>query len=803
MRHGDRATVSLVFAMLAAAGLLALPGSALARHAAALATASGWQSLTHVPPFKPGPMFLLTDGTVLVQDLGSNNVGTPNWWRLTPDPSGSYVDGTWSQAPALPSNYGPGYYAAAILPDGRLAIAGGEYNNGNASYTNLGAVFDPVANAWTMIPPPNGGQGDWSQIGDAPSEVLADGRWLVGDWRSTDDAILDPVTLSWSTTGGKGKVIGNGEAAFTLLPDGRVLTVDVVPPACTTRSTEILDPATLVWSSAGLTPAPLVECGKFSEIGPQLLMYDGRVFVDGATDATALYDSASGTWSAGPSLPTVGGQKQGAGDTGAALLPDGNVLLATRAAEDYAGGAHFFLFDGTSLTQLPDTATAESGGIFYMLILPTGQVLANVGSSGGLEIFTDTGSPNPAWAPSITSVPTTLAAGQTYTLDGDQLNGLSDGSGFGDDFQNSTNYPLVQIANDDSGTVTYARTSKMANRSIAPGALSCTNFTLPSGIPTGASELRVIANGIASPGVAVTVGTTGANTTSCAPSLVARPTVSGVPAVGRLLSSSPGTWTNATTYTYQWQRCAADGGGCTNIAGATAPGYTPTDADAGGTLRSTVQASNGNSSAPPVTSDPTPLIAPAPVVTGLPHVSGRPVVGHTLTTTAGTWDTTVSVAYEWLRCTRAGSGCTPIAGAAASSYRLTNSDAGHKLQARVSATNAAGGAAEALSALTTLVVRVPRIVAHPHIEGRPVAGQRLRAHHGAWSGPPTSYRYRWLRCSRTGGKCSSIERATRAAYRLTRRDARHRLRVRVVAVNAAGSTRATSPATRIVAVPPA
>ena len=55
----------------------------------------------------------------------------------------------------------------------------------------------------------------------------------------------------------------------------------------------------------------------------------------------------------------------------------------------------------------------------------------------------------------------------------------------------------------------------MTNRSIAPGAPSCTNFTLPSGIDTGPSELRVIANGIASPAYPVTIGAGGSNPHLC------------------------------------------------------------------------------------------------------------------------------------------------------------------------------------------------------------------------------------------------------------------------------------------------
>ena len=477
----------------------------------------GWQALTNPPPFNPGAMFLLTDGTVMVQDLSSDSAGSPDWWRLTPDSMGSYVDGTWSQLASLPSYYGPGAYAAAVLPDGRLAIEGGEYNNGVEPWINLGAIYDPVTNAWTMVGPPNGGTGDWSKIGDAPSEVLADGRWLVGDSGSgtTADAILDPSTLTWKTTAGPGKVIGNAEAGFTLLPDGNVLTVDVLPPACTTRGTEILDRATLQWSSAGPMPAPLVDCGDINEIGPQIMTYSGKVFVAGTTGATALYDATNGIWSAGPSFPAISGDQQDGEDSGAALLPDGKVLVASRTGEvDAATPTHFFLFDGTSLTQAPEYATSTEAGLMYMLLLPTGQVLYN-GWPAGLHIFTDPGAPNPAWAPTITSLPTRLAGGETYTLAGLQLNGLSDGAAFGDDYQSSTDYPLVQITNDGTGAVTYARTSGMTNRSIAPQASSCTHFTLPAGIATGSSALRVIANGIASAPVAVDIGAGGSGPNSC------------------------------------------------------------------------------------------------------------------------------------------------------------------------------------------------------------------------------------------------------------------------------------------------
>lgn len=517
VRHQGRS--SAILAVLSAAAALLLPSSALGRQAVQPAATLGWQSLTNAPPFAPGAMFLLTDGSVMVQAL-ANGAGSPQWWRLTPDSTGSYVNGTWAQLASLPSYYGPGAYAAAVLPDGRLAIEGAEYNNDVLNWNNQGAIYDPVANAWTMVAPPNGGTGDWSKIGDAPSVVLADGRWLVGDSGSgtTADAILNPSNLTWTATSGPGKIIGNAEAGFTLLPNGRILTVDALPPSCTTGSAETLDPATLAWSSAGSTPAPLVACDGINEIGPQILMYDGKVFAEGAAPRTALYDVTSGTWSPGPSFPVVAGQQQDASDAGAALLPDGNVLLLSRTGEIQVNGgvpSHFFLFDGASLTQAPEYPTSTEGGLGYMLLLPTGQVLYN-GWPAGLQVFTDPGAPNPADAPALTGVyPGRLAAGVAYEVSGVQLNGLSEGAAFGDDYQASTDYPLVQITNDATGDVAYARTFGMTNRSIAPGASSCTDFMLPNGIETGTSELRVIANGIASSPLPVTIGAGGSPTNLC------------------------------------------------------------------------------------------------------------------------------------------------------------------------------------------------------------------------------------------------------------------------------------------------
>src|SRR5579863_1358726 len=107
--------------------------------AAHSATSSPWQPLNHQPPFTsnscnggfPGAAnpLLLTDGTVIVQDAGCQD-----WWRLTPDSTGSYANGTWTQIASLPKKYSPLYHSSAVLPDGRVIVMGGEYNYYEGKY---------------------------------------------------------------------------------------------------------------------------------------------------------------------------------------------------------------------------------------------------------------------------------------------------------------------------------------------------------------------------------------------------------------------------------------------------------------------------------------------------------------------------------------------------------------------------------------------------------------------------------------------------------------------------------------------
>jgi hypothetical protein len=458
-----------------------------------LVRAQSWTPVSRKIGIEAGTALLLTDGRVAIQD--SN---TRLWYTLTPSTTGSYENGTWAALKSMPTGYEPLYFASAVLPDARLAVLGGEYNKGDEDRTTLGAIYSPVAKTWESLPAPSG----WTTVGDAASVVLADGTWMVANCCSTQEALLNAATLTWTATG-TGKADSNNEEGWTLLPSGEVLTVDTNSD---NTNSEIYNPATGSWSSAGSTVAQLVNY-SVREIGPAVLRPDGTVLYTGATGQNAIYDSTTGIWSVAPDFPlNAAGHQLDIADGPAALLPSGNVLCMTSPGA-YAPGVEFFEWNGTSFTAVPGTPNSPTDSSYYgrMVELPTGQILLTDGSNL-VELYNSAGSPDPAWAPTITTVPTTLTHGTTYTLSGTQLNGLSQGAAYGDDAQSATNYPLVQIINNATGDVYYARTHDFSSMGVATGsAIVSTEFDVPTTIKKGASQLEVVTNGIASTPVSVTI----------------------------------------------------------------------------------------------------------------------------------------------------------------------------------------------------------------------------------------------------------------------------------------------------------
>jgi hypothetical protein len=133
---------------------------------------------------------------------------------------------------------------------------------------------------------------------------------------TTSAELYDPHSGTWSATGSlanglRANVVGRA----TLLRDGRVLAL-VAGDADDEVGAEVYDPASGTWTATG----QMVRGAHYvGDIATEL--QDGRVLVAGVNGAQ-LYDPDSGTWIA------TGKMTMPRNYTAAALLPDGNVLVA-------------------------------------------------------------------------------------------------------------------------------------------------------------------------------------------------------------------------------------------------------------------------------------------------------------------------------------------------------------------------------------------------------------------------------------------------------------------------------------------
>ncbi|HEX3653805.1 MAG TPA: hypothetical protein VHU18_13380 [Rhizomicrobium sp.] len=450
----------------------------------------------------PDTALVLTDGTVLMHD-GC----TSDWYRLTPDSKGSYVTGTWKKAASMPSTYKPLYFSSAVLSDGRMIVEGGEYNSCNPVWTTLGALYDPVSDKWSAVNPPTG----WSSIGDAQSVVLSDGTYLQANCCTADAATAsisgNNVTWNILSAAKTGKADEHDEEGWTTLPGNTLLTVDANRDLNVGHNdVEIFSHSNDKWTGAGTTVDSVVDPGSH-ELGPATLLPTGIVFQAGATGHNDVYDTVSGKWATAPSF----GSNDSA-DGPAVVLPNGHALFQVSPGV-FGSPSHFYEAQANNLTKVivkqvnePASAGGQSSYEGRLLMLPTGQAFWT-SDTGDIQLYTPKGHAKTGWLPTITSVPGTITRGSTNNaVQGTQFNGFTDGGYYGDDAQMATNFPLVRITNTGSGKVCYARTHDFSSRGVSKkGDGGTAQFDVPNGCDTGASNLEVVVNGIASLPSAVTV----------------------------------------------------------------------------------------------------------------------------------------------------------------------------------------------------------------------------------------------------------------------------------------------------------
>jgi hypothetical protein len=347
----------------------------------------------------------LRDGRVLV--TGGLDTHDNDRWQAY---SSTYVydpttpAGTWTKVGLLgTARVAP---AAALLPDGRVLVAGGAYKDG-PPYEDAGSSGITLAASRSIVPGPGTGEG--RRFDDmAPPDI--------GVALATAE-LFDPSTGRWSPTGSM-RFARAGAVAATL-SDGRVLVVgpgtsdigagwaEMDPRVFGTA--ELYDPATGRFSLVGSLPpidrAEIAAAGvdlqedpswiddpSWASEGTLVTLPDGGALLVGQSDEwkhmgyvtrTFRFDARSGRWrQVGKAsvgfyssdretwLQTPGVDLAGAF---AAVLPDGRVLVAGGTTGGATGESEMSrvarLYDPVTNTwsRVPSMPKGRSGGVTVAL----------------------------------------------------------------------------------------------------------------------------------------------------------------------------------------------------------------------------------------------------------------------------------------------------------------------------------------------------------------------------------------------------------------------------------------------------
>jgi uncharacterized protein YcsI (UPF0317 family) len=340
----------------------------------------------------------------------------------------------------------------------------------------------------------------------------------------------------------------------------------------------------------------------------------------------------------------------------------------------------------------------------------------------------------------------------------------------------------VAVANDADAVVTYQWQSLSgATWSNISGA---TDSTYSATAADDGHQLRVVTSSTDSDGS----GTTATSTATASVMPVLSVTVSGAAQEGQALNATVvGNGVNA-VITYQWQ--SFNGTTWSNIAGATNASYAVTEADEGTQLRVIATSTDGGGTT--VTSAATNSvidIAPSLLVT----INGTAQEGQTVTAVAVANDADAAVVYQWQSFN--GTIWSNLAGAAGSTYTVTETDEGNQLRVVVTLTDADGSGTTAPSAATSAVADIAPTLSVT-VSGTAQEGQTLTASATA-NDSDAIVAYQWQ--SLTGSTWSNISGATGSVYSATEADEGHQLRVIAASSDSDGSgTSATSAATAAV-----
>jgi hypothetical protein len=352
-------------------------------------------------------------------------------------------------------------HAAALLPDGRVVVAGGVDTSG----TTLASaeLYDPSTDTWVAATP----------LGNArfghTATALPNGRVLVVGGATTYCELYDARTDQWLPAAPLAPARSGHRAV--LLPNGRVLVTGGGPlPAA------VYDPSVDSWSAGASLNVSRAQHSA-------TVLLSGKVLLaGGGTASTELYDPVGNTSAPGPNLSVA---RTG---LGAALLRSGKVLVSGGGPDLSATAELYDPIDG-SMVAVSSGASARSSQ--SVVALADGRVLIAGGQiTGGfattVEIYDEGQGALPAFIPTLSGV--TSAGTITLNLTGTLFRGAVQGapaSAIG----NLANLPLFSLSSPDGPTQLGLTTS------FSP---TTATIELPGSSVPGWQRVRVIVNGISS-----------------------------------------------------------------------------------------------------------------------------------------------------------------------------------------------------------------------------------------------------------------------------------------------------------------
>jgi hypothetical protein len=255
-------------------------------------------------------------------------------------------------------------------------------------------------------------------------------------------------------------------------------------------------------------------------------------------------------------------------------------------------------------------------------------------------------------------------------------------------------------------------------------------------------------------------------------SLTPTPTISGSAIVGSVLTVTPGTWDADVTLNYQWFSNGIA------IENATSSTYVLSATDFQKSISVKVTGTATGYAAQTISSSSVSVAAAGLTSKPIPTVSGSNTVGSVLTAFPGTWDSGVSLSYQWY------SNGVAIPKATSATYTLAVADFQKSVTVKVTGSASGYTSETATSAAITVTAASLSLKPTPTVSGSNSVGSVLTAVPGTWDSG-VSLSYQWL----SNGIASS--KATNPTYTLTTADFQKSITVRVTG-SAAGYSTETS-----------